>query len=61
MVTGSESMTSATLIPSIRLANSVCAIAPRADWPRTQPISASQMPLKALPWANRKSPNPMKP
>ena len=50
--TGSASITSATLIPSIRLENSDCIASPRADWPRMKPISASQMPL------TRKSPPP---
>ena len=50
--TGSASITSATLIPSMRLANSDCAAYPRADWPRMNPISASQIPV------TRKSPPP---
>jgi hypothetical protein len=59
--TGSESMMSATVTPSMRSENTVWATAPRAAWRRNQPSTASHRPLNAaLLSSARYRPKPMR-
>jgi hypothetical protein len=60
IATGSASITSATLMPSIRLENLDCIAEPRADWARMKPISASQIPPRTFPATSQSSPSAMK-
>ena len=59
IATGSESMMSATVIPSMRSVKAVEVIAARAPCARKNPTTASHRPLRSEPLAATKMPRPM--